>query len=170
VHPGSGWTRYINAKKISWNRDGTPRLGEPVPYYEPRRLPSGDPGRPPIDVYEAEEATRRNAPVVGRFLASGKAVAVSSGGGSYVEFEVRVRKAGHHTLGVRYATDADGASGRVSIDGERLKDISYKNLGADNFSLDLTGVRLTAGKKRVRIRGGSGTVAIDLVELTRATR
>jgi GH43 family beta-xylosidase len=170
VYPGSGWTRYINAKKISWNADGTPRLGEPVPYYEPRRLPSGDPGRPPIDVYEAEDATLRNAPVVDRFLASGGKAALVSAGESYVEFEVEVSKAGYHTLGVRYATDVGGSAGAVSLDGRFIKEIRYETLGSDNFWLDLTGVRLRPGTRRVRVEGRSGSAAIDLLEITRAVR
>jgi len=38
----AGWNRWINAKKIEWNDDGTPNLGIPAQYGEKIPLPSGE--------------------------------------------------------------------------------------------------------------------------------
>lgn len=37
-----GWNRIVNAKKISWNEDGTPNFGTPPQYGEKVPLPSGE--------------------------------------------------------------------------------------------------------------------------------
>jgi GH43 family beta-xylosidase len=38
----AGWNRLVNMKKIEWNEDGTPNLGEPAQYGEKIPLPSGE--------------------------------------------------------------------------------------------------------------------------------
>lgn len=41
---GCSATRSVRAQKFTWNADGTPSFGEPVPEGEPQKLPSGENG------------------------------------------------------------------------------------------------------------------------------
>jgi len=166
-YPGSGWKRYMNAKKIEWSPDGTPEFGDPVPYYRSQDVPSGDPGRPSPNLYEAEDATLRGAAIVGRFAASnGKAVALSASLDSYAEFGVKVPRAGYYNLWIRHATGFDGSSNAVSVNGGSPRSISYGNAGARNFLMGFMQVRLNAGANTIRVRGEAATAEMDLVELT----
>jgi len=44
VSCGSGWTRNVRAQRLSWNPDGSPLLGYPIPENIPLAVPSGDNG------------------------------------------------------------------------------------------------------------------------------
>lgn len=39
---GSGWDRNIRIQKFTWNTDGSPNFGKPVPASVPMRMPAGD--------------------------------------------------------------------------------------------------------------------------------
>lgn len=50
---GCSATRSVRAQKFTWNEDGTPNFGEPVPEGEPQKLPSGENGPLTVQVQGA---------------------------------------------------------------------------------------------------------------------
>lgn len=51
---GCSATRSVRAQKFTWNEDGTPDFGEPVPEGEPQKLPSGENGPLTVQVQGAQ--------------------------------------------------------------------------------------------------------------------
>ncbi len=163
---GGGWgNRSTRAQKFTWNEDGTPNFGTPLPYGSSVYHPSGT-----SDILEyrieAEDATLGGgASAVTRGNASGKrTVGNITATNGYVEFKVNVSAAGEYSLAAM-ATAASNAVQTITVNGEQAKDITYPGRGLNGFNPSNTYVKLVKGENTIRFTGKTSSAEIDYIVL-----
>lgn len=162
---GTGWNgRTIRAQRFTWNADGSPNFGRPLPAGTALAGPSGE-------RYEAENATinRATARTACCGASNGKAVGYIDYADSYVNFNnVNVPTAGNYALTVRF-TNGSGATSthNVSVNGAAIGAISYPNTGWDNWTSTTIRVNLNAGNNTIRFAKGSNYAELDYIDLPR---
>ena len=167
---GSGWTRNVRAQRFTWNADGTPSFGLPVPADTPIALPGGEKAR---DRYEAERAELAGeARVVKQAGASGGAlVGRIATPASHLKFTVSAPRAGKYVMAVRFRDGIKNqvaSSHRVSVNGVDRGAIGYAPSGRGNWSNALRAVELKEGRNRIRFSKGDGLAEIDCLDLAPA--
>ena len=162
---GTGWNgRTIRAQQITWNADGSPYFGRPIPANTALAGPSGE-------RYEAEYATlnRASARTACCGASNGRVVGYIDYADSYVNFyNVNVPTAGNYALSVRFANGSGATSTHlVSVNGGANTTISYPHTGWDNWTTTTIRVNLNAGNNTIRFGKGTNYAELDYIDLPR---
>jgi len=171
--PGSGWNRSVRAHRFVWGDDGTPRFGRPEPQNIPVPLPRGE---PPRRRYEAEHAELGGAAAVVRHLAASRGSAVGSlvGPESSAEYVVTARRAGPHSLTVRFANgdpDRAAATHTLVVNSGPERTVRYPYIGEEAWSCVSVRAELRIGTNRIRFSGKDRVtqfVQLDCLDVTPA--
>jgi hypothetical protein len=160
-----GWDdRVIRAQRFTWNADGSPNFGRPIPANTALAGPSGE-------RYEAEHATlnRASARAACCGASNGRAVGYIDYADSYVDFyNVNVPTAGNYALTVRFANGSGAASTHnVSVNGGAIGAITYPNTGWDSWTSTTIRVNLNAGNNTIRFTKGTNYAELDYIDLPR---
>lgn len=162
---GTGWNgRTIRAQRFTWNADGSPNFGRPIPANTALVGPSGE-------RYEAENATinRASSRTACCNASNGRVVGYIDYADSYVDFyNVNVPTAGNYALTVRFANGSGTTSTHnVSVNGAAIGAINYPNTGWDNWSSTTIRVNLNAGNNTIRFAKGTNYAELDYIDLPR---
>jgi GH43 family beta-xylosidase len=143
----AGWNRTIRAQPFTWNKNGTPNFGSPVPLDSPLPLPAG------------QSPDRVKYDPVGR----------TSG---YVAFRVRVTAGGTYGLYIRYLNRSPvTAIQNFAINGQPQLSLSFPETetfpGTRNlYSVMQTDVTLRKGTSVLKIAQGPLSATIPMIQLT----
>lgn len=169
---GGGWAnRSVRAQKFTWNADGTPNFGTPVPYGAAVEEPSGTPAVERYQ-YEAEDARLGGkAAIVNEGNALGGKVAGRLDTASdYVEFNVDVDHGGDYTLIVMADNGTSGSAAAeqsVSVNGGAAQGIVHPSFGWGNYNPSSIDVHLQEGSNTIRIAGKNNFAQVDYIVLDR---
>lgn len=164
-----GWDgRTIRAQRFTWDADGSPVFGTPVPTYETVALPSGD-DTAPQTTYEAEDAEVHRARIVDVSVpgASGhRKVGYIDFDDSWVEFDVEAPKDGLYGVDVRYSNGVGSTSTHlVSVNGGPAAPVELPSNGWDNWLFTGLDLDLRAGENTIRLTKGQGYAELDLIRV-----
>ncbi|WP_051348703.1 family 43 glycosylhydrolase [Peribacillus kribbensis] len=170
---GAGWNRNIRMQEFSWNKDGSPDFGSPVPADSWMHAPSGEshgllmsaqPGI--VYKYEAEKAQIHHAEIIPNSSASGGAkVGKMDYEDSYIEFNNLSLPKGDYILNVRYSNGmGDTASHLVTVNG-RQNELLYDSFGWDSWRDAQMDVRLDRNQDSIRLGKGKLFTEVDSIEL-----
>jgi GH43 family beta-xylosidase len=136
-HKGAGWARNLRMQRFDWNKDDTPKFGEPASADQLITLPGGDPDRTQY-----------------------------AGKGDTAEIVVEAKKAGPYTLTVRYANNSARKGGvhAVKVNGTAAGEIEYPFTDG-GWSAAVVRVDLKAGANTIVLTGKMPGAVIDGVDL-----
>ncbi|SDN09189.1 Beta-xylosidase, GH43 family [Fictibacillus solisalsi] len=170
---GAGWNRNVRMQKFSWNADGTPNFGTPVPADTLLRAPSGEGGGKLVPAlpgiiysYEAESGVVNHATIVNNTGTSGGSkVGMIDYNDSYVEFNVDAPP-GDYTLKVRYSNGmGETSTHQLALNGELLGEVKYPSYGWDTWRDAERDIHLNAGKNKIRLSKATLFAEIDRIDL-----
>lgn len=139
---GAGWDRNIRTQPFTWNADGTPNFGQPMPITATLDLPSGE---RPFEVNYLPASTSSNE----------------------ISFTVNVNEKGYYPLTVRYQNgSASPLLGNVSVNGNEQNTVSYLSTGNDGLTSSLSErVYLQNGKNIIGFANTNSTVQIKYIDI-----
>lgn len=170
---GAGWNRNIRMQKFTWNDDGTPHFGTPVPSDTFIQVPSGESKGeflPPLSgeayLYEAELAAINQAKIIDNTNASGsKKVGNIDYEDSFVEFNIQVPP-GEYSMVVRYSNGMGQQSSHiVSINDANIGEIYYGSHGWDVWQEAEKDVYFETETNKIRFSKGLLFAEIDRIVL-----
>ncbi|RED32329.1 family 43 glycosylhydrolase [Paenibacillus sp. VMFN-D1] len=167
---GAGWNREIRMQKFTWNADHTPNLGVPADPNVPIPLPSGE--TPHIRV-EGETGTFGGAAYASQSPngSGGMKAGHIDTPDSYVEYAVKVPKAGEYILLARTANGTAGGDWshlQLAVNSGMPSPFYITNKGWENWGLSTARIQLHAGTNTIRFTKGAGYGEIDFFDIKRA--
>jgi GH43 family beta-xylosidase len=141
-YSGAGWDRTIRTQPFTWNANGSPNFGQPLPTSTQFSLPSGE--KPSTLQYEPTSSSSNDT-----------------------SFTVNVDKTGFYNLLVRYENGSTtSVLGNVSVNGREQNTISYPRTGgSDQWSTLSDRVYLRHGENTIQFVHKNGVVGIDYIEV-----